>query len=78
MIAVIILSTKFHLNPDNIATPIAASLGDVTTLGLLACIASFLYEQVGTLNIKIVFCDFAKMCVLEYIFIKKYIFLYRR
>lgn len=30
MVAVVILSKKFNLNPDNIATPIAASLGDVS------------------------------------------------
>merc|ERR1719336_925615 len=43
MIIVILLSRKFNVNPDNVATPIAASLGDVTTLGLLAWIADILY-----------------------------------
>ena len=33
------------MNPDNVATPIAASLGDVTTLGLLAWIADILYND---------------------------------
>jgi len=45
MVAVIICSQKLNINPDNIATPIAASLGDVTTLGLLAWIGSILYEE---------------------------------
>ncbi|OXA52616.1 hypothetical protein Fcan01_12664 [Folsomia candida] len=44
MIFVIFLSRRIHVNPDNVATPIAASLGDITTLGLLAYIARFLYS----------------------------------
>merc|ERR550532_3450006 len=45
MVIVIVLARKFRCNPDNIATPIAASLGDVTTLGLLAWIADILYND---------------------------------
>lgn len=33
------------MNPDNIATPIAASLGDITTLGILAFISDALYQD---------------------------------
>uniref|UniRef100_A0AAY4C6K6 Solute carrier family 41 member n=1 Tax=Denticeps clupeoides TaxID=299321 RepID=A0AAY4C6K6_9TELE len=36
MIGVIIASRKVGINPDNVATPIAASLGDLITLALLA------------------------------------------
>lgn len=43
MIVVVILSHKFNINPDNVATPIAASLGDLTTLTLLANISNILY-----------------------------------
>ncbi|GBN02795.1 Solute carrier family 41 member 1 [Araneus ventricosus] len=43
-LAVVIFSHKFNINPDNVATPIAASLGDVTTLGILAAISSYLYQ----------------------------------
>eukprot|EP00092_Neocalanus_flemingeri_P017053 GFUD01018441.1.p1 GENE.GFUD01018441.1~~GFUD01018441.1.p1 ORF type:complete len:470 (+),score=42.68 GFUD01018441.1:662-2071(+) len=43
MVGVILLAKRFKCNPDNVATPIAASLGDVTTLGLLAWIANLLY-----------------------------------
>ena len=32
MIGVVILSMRIRVNPDNITTPIAASLGDMTTL----------------------------------------------
>ncbi|GIY71380.1 solute carrier family 41 member 1 [Caerostris extrusa] len=44
-LVVVILSHKFNINPDNVATPIAASLGDVTTLGILAAISSYLYKN---------------------------------
>lgn len=48
MIGVIVGSKKLNINPDNIATPIAASLGDLTTLALLSWIASLLYRSIGT------------------------------
>lgn len=47
MILVIVVSRKVNINPDNIATPIAASLGDLTTLALLSWIASLLYRTIG-------------------------------
>lgn len=48
MIGVIVVSKKININPDNIATPIAASLGDLTTLALLSWIASLLFKTIGT------------------------------
>ena len=45
MVAVIIGSRSCKINPDNVATPIAASLGDLTTLGLLSWIANHLWED---------------------------------
>ncbi|XP_065350062.1 solute carrier family 41 member 1-like isoform X2 [Cloeon dipterum] len=48
MIAVIIASRKFNINPDNVATPIAASMGDLITLTLLAWISSLLFEAIET------------------------------
>ncbi len=36
MILVILASRKFKLNPDNIATPVAASLGDLITISILS------------------------------------------
>ncbi|XP_060793057.1 solute carrier family 41 member 1 isoform X2 [Neoarius graeffei] len=44
MVGVIIGSRKVGINPDNVATPIAASLGDLITLSLLAGISSTLYH----------------------------------
>ncbi|XP_077582042.1 solute carrier family 41 member 1-like [Stigmatopora nigra] len=41
MVAVIIGSRRVGVNPDNVATPIAASLGDIITLSLLAGVSRF-------------------------------------
>ncbi|KAL3063860.1 hypothetical protein OYC64_000226 [Pagothenia borchgrevinki] len=46
MIGVIIGSRKVGINPDNVATPIAASLGDLITLSLLATVSTVLYEYI--------------------------------
>lgn len=45
--AVIVLSRHCNINPDNVATPIAASLGDITSLVLLSWIATVLYDSIG-------------------------------
>ena len=34
------VSKKYKVNPDNVATPIAASLGDLVTLGILSLVAT--------------------------------------
>ena len=47
MIVVIVVSYVVRINPDNVATPIAASLGDLVTLGLLSVIAKWLYDIGG-------------------------------
>jgi solute carrier family 41 len=44
MIVVVIASHKCNINPDNVATPIAASLGDLITLTILAQISNYLYQ----------------------------------
>lgn len=48
MVFVILVSRKLKINPDNIATPIAASLGDLTTLSLLSGVSMLLYQAIGT------------------------------
>jgi len=48
MVIVIVLARKVNCNPDNVATPIAASLGDITTLSLLAWISDILYTDYTT------------------------------
>ena len=47
MVGVVLLSRKMKVNPDNVATPIAASLGDLITLTLLAGVSSLLYSAIG-------------------------------
>ena len=47
MIVVVVLSRKCNINPDNVATPIAASLGDLTTLALLSAISHVFYRALG-------------------------------
>ncbi|XP_076761218.1 solute carrier family 41 member 3 isoform X2 [Xylocopa sonorina] len=47
MIAVIMVSYRCKMNPDNLATPLAASFGDVVSLSVLSAIASALFERMG-------------------------------
>ncbi|XP_044765346.1 solute carrier family 41 member 1-like [Coccinella septempunctata] len=53
MIGVVLFSKSLNINPDNVATPIAASLGDLTTLACLSLLASFYLK---TLEKDIWFC----------------------
>lgn len=46
MIGVIVGSRKVGINPDNVATPIAACMGDLITLSLLAGVGSTLYGYI--------------------------------
>ena len=44
MCVVVYGSHRLHIDPDNVATPIAASLGDITTLALLVGSSGFMYK----------------------------------
>nr|CAJ81342.1 solute carrier family 41, member 2 [Xenopus tropicalis] len=48
MVGVIVGSKKTGINPDNVATPIAASFGDLITLAILAWISQGLYNCLGS------------------------------
>ncbi|XP_069085110.1 solute carrier family 41 member 2 isoform X2 [Pleurodeles waltl] len=48
MVGVIVGSKKTGINPDNVATPIAASFGDLITLAILAWISQGLYYCLGS------------------------------
>ncbi|XP_032670098.1 solute carrier family 41 member 1 isoform X2 [Odontomachus brunneus] len=48
LIAVIMLSYRCKLNPDNLATPLAASFGDVVSISVLSGISSQLYLRLDT------------------------------
>ncbi|XP_015782128.1 solute carrier family 41 member 2 [Tetranychus urticae] len=53
MVGVIVLSHRFEIDPDNVATPLAASVGDVVTLSLLASFAQLIQNHAppGTISI---------------------------
>ncbi|XP_005005308.1 solute carrier family 41 member 3 isoform X2 [Cavia porcellus] len=48
MVCIVVGARKVGVNPDNIATPIAASLGDLITLSILALVSSFFYRHKDT------------------------------
>ncbi|KAK1906668.1 Solute carrier family 41 member 2 [Dissostichus eleginoides] len=50
MVGVIVGSKKTGINPDNVATPIAASFGDLITLAILAWISQGLYKCLGSIG----------------------------
>lgn len=52
MAAVVVFSRKCNINPDNVSTPIAASLGDLITLALLSAISRFLHSCLGKFEVK--------------------------
>lgn len=49
MVGVVLISRKFHINPDNVATPFGGSLGDLTTITLLSNVAMLLFNIMGKL-----------------------------
>ncbi|XP_025830670.1 solute carrier family 41 member 1 [Agrilus planipennis] len=48
LIAVIFCTHKIKMNPDNLATPLAASIGDVVSLSILSICATSLYVILDT------------------------------
>lgn len=50
LVAVILLSNKYKVNPDNLATPLAASIGDVVSITMLSFITTVLFANLGELN----------------------------
>lgn len=46
MVMVIYGSHKFKVNPDNVATPLAASIGDIVSNTVLAVTAQYMFEQI--------------------------------
>lgn len=47
LVGMIFLTQKLKLNPDNLATPLAASIGDVVSLIVLSTWATLLYAIHG-------------------------------
>jgi len=61
---VIVLSKMCNVNPDNVATPIAGALGDITALVILSFTATLFYNILGMLLIILYFS-----CTYNYIFL---------
>lgn len=55
MCALVILSRKYGIDPDNIATPLAACLGDLLSLAILGIFASLFLKVEGTLYTSLIF-----------------------
>uniref|UniRef100_T1H3S4 SLC41A/MgtE integral membrane domain-containing protein n=1 Tax=Megaselia scalaris TaxID=36166 RepID=T1H3S4_MEGSC len=53
LVAVILLSRKYNMNPDNLATPLAASIGDVVSISLFSFIVQLLYTNIDNDNEKL-------------------------
>lgn len=71
MIGVIIGARKVGINPDNVATPIAASLGDLITLSLLAGLSSTLYEYIGNTDSLFIHSQAEWVCVCVFVVLFK-------
>ena len=65
MVAVIAISRRYNVNPDNVATPIAAALGDLVTLSLLAATANLLLTSSLGVVLSLLSCYFiiTPLCV---------------
>ncbi|KAN0066026.1 hypothetical protein ACQY0O_000118 [Thecaphora frezii] len=63
MCALVVVSRRFGANPDNIASPLAASLGDLTTLTLLGLFASSLLHFEGTLLATVILAALVAACI---------------
>lgn len=57
------LSYRCKMNPDNLATPLAASIGDVVSISILSVIASEFYLKLND-NIWVLYTVFAVFLVL--------------
>ena len=63
MCALVVLTRRLGANPDNIASPLAASLGDLTTLTLLGLFASSLVHFEGTFLATLILAGLVVACV---------------
>jgi solute carrier family 41 len=63
MCALIVMTRQAGLNPDNIASPLAGSLGDLLTLSLLGLIGSFLVRFEGTILASLILLGLVIACV---------------
>ncbi|XP_037111038.1 solute carrier family 41 member 2 isoform X2 [Syngnathus acus] len=64
MVGVIIVSKRTGINPDNVATPMAASFGDLITLALLACFSQWFYSFIDLYSYVLYLLDLFLLCLI--------------
>ncbi|TKS73205.1 Solute carrier family 41 member 2 [Collichthys lucidus] len=64
MVVVIIGSKRLGINPDNVATPMAASFGDLITLALLACFSQWFYSIIDLYTYVLYLVDLFFLCLI--------------
>ncbi|XP_049430629.1 solute carrier family 41 member 2 [Epinephelus fuscoguttatus] len=64
MVGVIIGSKRFRINPDNVATPMAASFGDLITLALLASFSYWFYSLIDLYPYVLYLVDMFFVCLI--------------
>ncbi|XP_076589543.1 solute carrier family 41 member 2 [Chaetodon auriga] len=64
MVGVIIGSKRLGINPDNVATPLAASFGDLITLALLACFSQWFYSFIDFYLYALYLVDLLFLCLI--------------
>ncbi|XP_061628429.1 solute carrier family 41 member 2 isoform X2 [Phyllopteryx taeniolatus] len=64
MVGVIIGSKRIGINPDNVATPMAASFGDLITLALLACFSQWFYSFIDLYLYVLYLLDLVLLCLI--------------
>ncbi|XP_036964002.1 solute carrier family 41 member 2-like isoform X3 [Acanthopagrus latus] len=64
MVGVIIGSHRLGINPDNVATPMAASFGDLITLALLACLSQWFYSLLELYSYVLYLVDLLFLCLI--------------
>ncbi|XP_040019475.1 solute carrier family 41 member 2 isoform X3 [Gasterosteus aculeatus] len=64
MVAVIIGSKRMGINPDNVATPMAASFGDLITLASLVCFSQWFYSLIDLYPHVLYLVDLLFLCLI--------------
>ncbi|XP_053742547.1 solute carrier family 41 member 2 [Synchiropus splendidus] len=64
MVALILFSKSLGINPDNVATPMAASFGDLITLALLACFSQWFYSFMEIYPFVLYLMDLLYLCLI--------------
>lgn len=62
------------MNPDNLATPLAASIGDVVSLSVFSFIASALYENLGNYSLMVLLFQQRIPTNINYLFMNTLLF----